>query len=617
MKPPQTSCSQELDSFGGTKPQRRPRWPLGAGVALMMLGVVLAVLLHRVPNLWVPADGPAAPDQQRMVAAVARIVGDGQPRLVGTPAAAAGRERIVELFAEAGVALEPHEVHLARSRAGELHLTNLVGRVPGTDASAGTIAVAAHSDSVRVSPGAGDDASGVAAVLEVAYMLRDHPPRHDVVILITDGEEAGLLGAEAFMRLHPWAAEIRGVVNLDARGASGPAYVFELGPDTRRLVGQMRRHMPGARSTSLAAWVYEQMPTLTDFTIFKREGVTGYNVAFIGDYPAYHSPMDTPERLRADTLHHMGHAARALVRALDEMRVSPGADAGPIEGDGAGVAAGSSEAPALTIEQAQPANATLIALSSDRMAWTDLAGVTIVGWPESLGPVMACLAALLVLVPAARFGATSAPAVRAVGLSVGLLLACMAVSYGLGWGTQAGAKAAQVSMRTAPDRTLALTVLLWCAVSVVLAVATVVLARRWRCPETAWFAGVWIVWSTLAVASAFLMPAVTPMLAMPVAAAGAGAVAMWLVGSDRPGGWPRAWRMVVGGSLAGAGATALVWVPWEPAFLDALGLDLAPVTAVRALIALSPLVPLAALAWPHFGGSMQEAPSPRSELSVS
>jgi hypothetical protein len=563
----------------------------------MALGVALAIVLHRVPNLWVPAEGPAAPDRQRMVAAVARIVGDGQPRLVNTPAAAAGRERIAALLADAGVSLEPHEVHLARSRSGELHLANLVGRVPGTDASAGTIAVAAHSDSVRVSPGAGDDASGVAAVLEVAYMLRDHPPRHDVVILITDGEEAGLLGAEAFMRLHPWAAEIRGVVNLDARGASGPAYVFELGPDTRRLVGQMRRHMPGARSTSLAAWVYEQMPTLTDFTIFKREGVTGYNVAFIGDYPAYHSPMDTPERLRADTLHHMGHAARALVRALDEMEFGAG--------------------PTMSIEQAQPANATLITLSSDRMAWTDLAGVTIVGWPESLGPAMACLAALLVLVPAARFGATSAPAVRAVGLSIGLLLACMAVSYGLGWGTQAGATAAQVSMRTAPERTLALTVLLWCAVAVVLAVATVVLARRCRCPETAWFAGVWIVWSTLAVASAFLMPAVAPMLAIPVAAAGAGALAAWLVGRERPGAWPRAWRMVVGGSLAGAGATALVWVPWEPAFLDALGLDLAPATAVRALIALAPLAPLAALAWPHSGALMQESPSPMSGASVS
>lgn len=583
----------------------------------MMLGVVLAVLLHRVPNLWVPADGPAAPDQQRMVAAVARIVGDGQPRLVGTPAAAAGRERIVELFAEAGVALEPHEVHLARSRAGELHLTNLVGRVRGTDASAGTIAVAAHSDSVRVSPGAGDDASGVAAVLEVAYMLRDHPPRHDVVILITDGEEAGLLGAEAFMRLHPWAAEIGGVVNLDARGASGPAYVFELGADTRRLVGQMRRHMPGARSTSLAAWVYEQMPTLTDFTIFKREGVTGYNVAFIGDYPAYHSPMDTPERLRADTLHHMGHAARALVRALDEMPSSPAVDEAAVDGKGANPGAAASAAPTLSIEPAQPANATLLSLRSDRLAWTDLAGVTIVGWPESLGPAMACLAALLVLVPAVRFGATSAPAVRAVGLCVGLLLACMTVAYGLGWGTQCGANAAGVSMRTAPDRTLALTVLLWCAVAVVLAVATVVLARRWRAAESAWFAAVWILWSTLAVASAFLMPAVAPMLALPVAAAGAGALVAWVVARRRPSGWPVAWCVVMAGSLAGVGMTALVWMPWEPAFLDALGLEPAPVTAVRALIALATLAPLAGLAVQAQPGLSRVSATEASDRSVS
>lgn len=558
----------------------------------MVLGALVAWWLYAMPNLWVPASGPAAPDLPRMVAAVDRIVGDGQPRVVGTPGAEAGRRRVVELFAEAGVALEPHEVHLARSRAGELHLTNLVGRVRGTEPGAGAIAVVAHSDSVAGSPGAGDDASGVASVLEVAHMLREHPPRHDVVLLITDGEEAGLLGAEAFVRLHPWARDIWGVVNLDARGASGPAYVFELGPDTRRLVGQMRRNQPGARSTSLAVWVYKRMPNGTDFTIFMREGWTGYNVAFIGDLPAYHSPNDTPERLSSRTLHHMGHSARALVRALDEMGPQATVAPAPTEQP--------ATAPSLEVHTVEPPGASLVTLSADRMAWTDLAGVVLVGWPESMGPLLVCVAVLLVLVPAARVGATSARAVRAIGLSVGLLLACMAVAYGLGWCTRAGAEAAEVNMRTAPERTLWLTVLLWCAVAVVLAVAVVVHGRRPQSGAGPLFAGVWIVWSTLAVSSAFLLPAVAPLMALPVAAAGVGAVGAWVWGRVRDGSagsrWPLARRVVVAGSLAGAAATALVWLPWEPAFLDSLGLGLAPVTAVRALIAWSPVAPLLALA---------------------
>ncbi|MBL9140235.1 MAG: M28 family peptidase, partial [Phycisphaerae bacterium] len=135
-----------------------------------------------------------------MMRSIERVVGDRQPRLVNTPAAAAGRERIAALFAEAGVVLEPQSIHLERSRSGAINLTNLVGRIAGTDPSAGAIAVVSHSDSVRVSPGAGDAAAGVVAVAEVAHALKDRPARHDVVVLITDGEEAGLLGAEVFMR---------------------------------------------------------------------------------------------------------------------------------------------------------------------------------------------------------------------------------------------------------------------------------------------------------------------------------------------------------------------------------------------------------------------------------
>ena len=67
----------------------------------------------------------------------------------------------------------------------------------------------AHYDSVPCSPGASDDGMGTATVIETARAIAAGAPlRRTVVIVLTDGEEAGLLGAEAFMREHPLAGTV-------------------------------------------------------------------------------------------------------------------------------------------------------------------------------------------------------------------------------------------------------------------------------------------------------------------------------------------------------------------------------------------------------------------------
>ena len=94
--------------------------------------------------------------------------------------------------------------------------------------------LAAHYDSVPAGPGAGDDGVGVASVLEIARVLRQLPAlRHPIILLIDEGEEAGLLGARLFVAEHPAARTVRAVVNLDARGDSGPSLMFETGAGDR------------------------------------------------------------------------------------------------------------------------------------------------------------------------------------------------------------------------------------------------------------------------------------------------------------------------------------------------------------------------------------------------
>ena len=134
------------------------------------------------------------------------------------------RTRIVDELAR--LAYKPQvQVGFACSEYGDCAtVNNVVARLDGS-APGSAVLLAAHYDSVPAAPGDSDDGAGVAAVLEIARALQSLPrPRNSIIFLIDDGEEAGLLGARAFVDSHPWAKEVRAAVNLDARGTSGPSF---------------------------------------------------------------------------------------------------------------------------------------------------------------------------------------------------------------------------------------------------------------------------------------------------------------------------------------------------------------------------------------------------------
>ncbi|NCA02165.1 MAG: M28 family peptidase [Sphingomonadaceae bacterium] len=102
------------------------------------------------------------------------------------------------------------------------------GALPGK-----AVLIVAHHDTVAASPGAGDDGMGVAITLELADALNVDPwAGRDVIILITDGEEAGLLGAKHFAENHRWMADVGCVLNIDHRG-NGMAHIIANGSATK------------------------------------------------------------------------------------------------------------------------------------------------------------------------------------------------------------------------------------------------------------------------------------------------------------------------------------------------------------------------------------------------
>jgi hypothetical protein len=194
---------------------------------------------------------------------------------------------------------------------------NIVLRWKGTSGVSDAVALVAHYDSVAAGPGAGDDGAGVAAILEAFRALRAGAPlRNDLLVVFTDGEEVGLLGASAFVTEHPWARDVRVAVNLEARGNAGSSQLFETSPENGRLVDIVAQNVPHATGSSLTYEIYKHMPNDTDMTLLKKSGMAGLNFAFIGDWEAYHTPLDNPQRLNLQSLQQHGENVLSLARSL-------------------------------------------------------------------------------------------------------------------------------------------------------------------------------------------------------------------------------------------------------------------------------------------------------------
>lgn len=165
------------------------------------------------------------------------------------------------------------------------------------------------------SPGAANDGSSVAAMLETARALKSGAPlKNDVLFLFTDAEEIGLLGAKAFGDEYPSAKAVGVVLNLEARGSGGPALMFETSRGNRWLIETLAEAAPYPRANSLAYEIYRLLPNDTDLTVFKEAGLPGMNFAFLDGFPRYHTRADNLENFDERSLQHQGSYALPLVR---------------------------------------------------------------------------------------------------------------------------------------------------------------------------------------------------------------------------------------------------------------------------------------------------------------
>nr|MDH4386202.1 M20/M25/M40 family metallo-hydrolase [Caulobacter sp.] len=200
---------------------------------------------------------------------------------------------------------------------GGARVENLIGVLPGRDRKAPALLLMAHYDSVAGSPGAADDATGVATILETVRALKVRgTPARDVLVLLTDGEEWGLIGAKAFFADHSLSQRVGLILNFESRGGGGRANMFETGRDNGGLIEVFKASARQPVSSALAVFLYEKMPNDTDFTVPKAVGTAGLNFAFIGRQFDYHSPTSTLANLDRGSVQSMGDQALAAAGDL-------------------------------------------------------------------------------------------------------------------------------------------------------------------------------------------------------------------------------------------------------------------------------------------------------------
>lgn len=288
---------------------------LAAWIVLALTGfLMLATLAHDRPLAALDRDAPAAQfSAARAVDALARVLGDGQPHPLGSAANRQVRERLEAELRNMGYAPQVRTRVSCNAAGACATVENVFATLPGAGQEPGVL-LASHYDSVPAAPGAGDDGGGVATLLETARALRALPtlPR-DVWFLFSDGEELGLLGAEAFSR-EPEFKRIGIAINFEARGTTGRSRLIETSVGNAGLIAQLRRAVRGPAADSLTYEIYRRMPNDTDLTVYRRTGIPSLGFAFAGGAQRYHTQRDDLAHLDPGSVQGHGEYALNLAR---------------------------------------------------------------------------------------------------------------------------------------------------------------------------------------------------------------------------------------------------------------------------------------------------------------
>jgi Zn-dependent M28 family amino/carboxypeptidase len=294
------------------------------------LVVLVTVCVHAQPaKLRIDAD--------RLMSTVTQLADPKfEGRAAGSPGGIAARGIIGERFRSIG--LEPSGkgylvpfTFMRKSGAEKGAGVNVIGVCPGKDPKLPMFVVSAHYDHLGVRdgvvyPGADDNASGVAVLLELAAYCRNHPFRRSIVFAAFDAEEGGLNGARAFVASPPVARDSVGLnVNLDMVSRSDKREIYIAGthhtPDlkspleavakTARVKVLFGHDVPGTGSND---WTNQ-----SDHGPFHAAKIP-FVYFGVEDHADYHKPTDTADKINRGFFVDVAETILSAILQLDSSR---------------------------------------------------------------------------------------------------------------------------------------------------------------------------------------------------------------------------------------------------------------------------------------------------------
>jgi hypothetical protein len=243
-----------------------------------------------------------------------------KPHYTGSEEHKVVRDYIINELDKLGLQVEVQEqIAINKKWKAAANNRNILARIKGTDSEKALMLLSHYDSNPHSSLGASDAGSGVVVILEGirAFLEKNNQFKNDIIICITDGEELGLLGANAFVNHHPWARDIGLVLNFEARGSGGPSYLLleTNGGNSNLIEAFQKAKTPYPVGSSLMYSIYKMLPNDTDLTVFREDAdIDGFNFAFIGDHFDYHTEEDSFERMDVNSLNHQ---ASYLIASLN------------------------------------------------------------------------------------------------------------------------------------------------------------------------------------------------------------------------------------------------------------------------------------------------------------
>lgn len=286
---------------------------------LLLLAVALAACAGATASEAAPGASlrRAMPhvDSARLIGDLYRLAHDSmRGRAAMTPENAKARAFLVSELRRLGV--EPvagsyeHPFTMPRrGRPDSVHGVNVLGQVRGTVTPGRAIVVSAHYDHVgerggQIYNGSDDNASGTAALLQIAAHFRALPPQHTIIFAFFDAEEMGLLGARAFVANPPMPlSSIAANVNMDMVSRSATNELWAAGGTPNpRLKAILESYLPSARVRLRLG--HDSGGGRDDWTMQSDQGAFhAARVPFVyfgvEDHADYHAPTDDPEKVDA------------------------------------------------------------------------------------------------------------------------------------------------------------------------------------------------------------------------------------------------------------------------------------------------------------------------------